>query len=752
MKQITVLMVLMLICLTAFAAPVSDDFSRAIAYYLVGNMDLARKNLDAYFTLRPQPTVKLGYVLLLKGEKWEATKKFSDYLESNHRSLEALTGISLATADIKNSLAIENLGKVLRLDPGYAPAYLALGYEYFLRGNHPAAEEHFSKSLKYSAVPEFKILWADLYLKTGQAQKAMDLIQPETETSPRNFHYAYQAARAALQLGDLATAARYIDRAQNARPESVETQLLRGRLLLASGDLRQAKSLLAKLRFNRYNLEYSLTFATVLLQLKDRDAEKYLYEVFSQNPWHAGINRLMGLFHLKNKNANIQNWIYRALLSGLPPQELQKEFPAQYRFPAFPAFPIFEAKKIQWLGNGRLLVAGLLHSGEKEKLTVLDAATLKVIKTFEYEGAIQDVFPAPTLDKVLFSTTAVENEKVYIYTLVPDKNSYRLKPVVGYALSMPTILAGFSPDGATAFVTDGSLADMAFISPFAAASALGRKKAIYPDHAIAAYSYSYASDRWTQIKSREALRNVPIQVLRQYLAVADACRENPEVAKLLGKGGQLEITSDEEMKIHFNGSERYFLISFSDLKNAFRAWVYDPGATRLAQFDETMFLGEKYYAELDVVVFNPAKGEIVVSSRDKQRHLVQFNYHSLLYKKLGNGLLAAGISPDRNTVYAIMERNRQLYYSETSLEIFQLSPFNRSKIDSRRDLNAVVDCSDRSAQYFTTYNGELVKLDEEGKFSSLQVSLAGALHQPSPDKRRVAAFINNNLTVLRWLE
>jgi tetratricopeptide (TPR) repeat protein len=139
MKKAGIFLCLALLGAAVFPASRSDDFSRGIAYYLVGDLELARKNMDAYFDAHPQPTIKLGFVLLLQNDKWEATKKFRDYLESDHRSLEALTGISLATADVKNSLAIDNLNKILRMNPGYAPAYLCLGNEYLLRDNFPAA-------------------------------------------------------------------------------------------------------------------------------------------------------------------------------------------------------------------------------------------------------------------------------------------------------------------------------------------------------------------------------------------------------------------------------------------------------------------------------------------------------------------------------------------------------------------------------------------------------------------------------------
>ncbi len=750
MKKSAIFILLSWAALAIFPAPASDDFNRSIAYYLVGDLELAKKSLDAHFGRQQQPTVKLGFILLFQDEKWEATKKFRDYLESSHRSLESLIGLSLATADVKNSLAIDNLNKVLRMDPGYAPAYVCLGQEHFKRGNYPAAEDHFNKSLRYANIPEFRILLAELLLKTGQSQKAFDLIRPLAESTPKNFHYAFQAARAGLALGDLEAASRFIEQSQSARPESKEAQLLRGQLLLASGELRKAKSLLGQLKFNYYNPDFSLTFAEVLVRLKDGDAEKYLYEVFSQAPWHPVINKLLGLFHLKDRKANIQNWIRRAVLSGLPAQELQKEFPAQYRHLDQPSFAIFAARKIQWLGDGRIAVAGALHSGEKEKLTVLDAATLKPIKSFEYEGAIQEIFPAPRLDKIIFSTSASENEKVYLYTLIAEKNTYRLKPVVGYALDLASVQVAFNDGGTVAYVTDGSLPDLAFVSPFSTVSGLGRRKSIYPDHPIAVFSYSYAGDRWTQVKNREALRNVPLPVVRRYFVVADACRDNPEVAKLLEKGAGLDIATSEEMKILFGAADSHFLISLSDLKNAFRAWVYDAGSGKLARFDEAMFLGDKYYTDLDIIAFHPEKEEILALTLDKHRSLYHFNYRSLLYKKIAGNTLKAAVTPDGKTLYLLIERSRSHYFSETTLEIVQLSPYHRRKIDSRRDLEAISDCADRQAAYFTTYNGELLKLDEEGKFSSRQVSLAGALHQVSPDKKKAAAFINGRLYVLDW--
>lgn len=751
MKKAVCFAVLALAVQALTGARASDDFSRAIAYYLIGDVDLAQKHMDDHFASRRQPTVRLAFTLLLRDDKWEATKKFRDYLESDHRNLEALTGISLATADIGNSLAIDNLNKVLRMDPGYAPAYLCLGHEYAVRGDFPAAEENYARSMKYAPVPEFKILLADLYLSAGEAQKALDLIRPEAEAAPGNFYFAMTAARACLKLAGCA-GGDYIEQALRARPGSREAQLLKGQQLLRAGELRQAKALLAKLKFDRYNPEYSLTFAEVLLGLKDRDAERYLYEVFSQSPWNAAVNKLLGLFHLRRRDASAANWVRRALLAGIPAAELQAAFPASAPLAAPPSLPAFAIRKLQWLGPRRLLAAGAQRSGEKEKLLVLDAGTLRTIRSFEYEGAIQAFYPAPRLDKVVFATSAVENEKVYLYTLTAERDAYRLSPVIGYALDMASVLVAFNDAGTTAYVTDGSLPELAFTAPFSLPGAYGRKTPIYPSLPFPVYAFTYADGRWAQLRTKTALAAVPIPAVRRYLAVAEASRRNADVAKLLERGSGLDVTSAVEMSIQFPASGDAFLFVLSDLKNAFQAWAYDGRRDRLTRFDESMFLGSKYYAPLDLLAFRPERDEVLVVTRDKLRNLYQFNYRSLLYKKIASDVLAAVPAPDGQTLYLLSERDRSMYFSEASLERVNLSPFNRRRFDSRRDLAAIVDCADPGAVYVATVNGELLKLDEEGNFSGGQVALAGTLHQVSPDLRKAAAFINGRLYILDWQE
>jgi tetratricopeptide (TPR) repeat protein len=751
MKKAGFVLIWVLLSASVFPAPKLDDFSRGIVYYLIDDMELASKYLDAYFRINPKPSVKTAFTLLLKNEKWEATKIFSYYLESDHRSLEALTGVSLSLADMKNSLTTDNLFKIVRMNPEYAPAYTCLGNEYLKRRNYPAAEANFNKSLKFSKIPEYKLLLGELYLQTGRPQDALELIQPEADLAPANYYFSLLTARAFYQLNNWAELSAYIERALKIKPEAKEGQLVLAQYFMKINELKKARKILEKLKFNYYNLEYGLTFAEVLTRLKDGDAEKYLYEVFSQNQWEPRINMLLGLHYTKKKNPNVQNWINRAMLSGKTSEELKREFPGAFTFQTYPFLEFFDVKKIQWLSSDRVLIAGNQLSGEKEKLLVVDTLSQKILKTFEYEGTIQEIFTSPNPEKIVFSTTAVENEKVYIYTFFAAAGSYTLQPLVGYALKMPNILVAFNAQASEVTITDGSLADQAFASPFSTLSAYGRKVAMYPDYPFQVYKYTYANDRWAEIRDRELLRRVPLVKIRQYLAVADAAQDNAEVGRLIEKGRNIDITSSEEVKIFFGADTDRFIIYFSDLKNAFQGMVYDRASNKTKKFDETMFLGEKYYSELEILNFNPNKNEILFLTKDKEKNLFLFNYHSLLYKKLGSGILGACLNTAMDTIYFLSERNKFLYFSEANLEIVRLAPFARDKITSRRDLNSIIDCKRDNEQYFSTFNGELLKLDETGNFMYCQVALAGAVYQPSPGGKKAAAFINGRFYILPWL-
>ena len=302
-----------------------------------------------------------------------------------------------------------------------------------------------------------------------------------------------------------------------------------------------------------------------------------------------------------------------------------------------------------------------MQSGEKEKLLVVDAISLKILKTFEYEGNIQEMFTSANLDKIIFSTTAVENEKVYIYTFIAAASNYSLKPVVGYALKMPTIIVAFNAQASEAYITDGSLAEQAFASPFSTVGAYGRKIRCLSQLPFPGLSNT-PTPTTIGLKSKTVNCCVVFRSKKSNTIWwwPTPYRTTAKWKKLMEKGRDIDLTSSEEVKIFFGANPDYFIIYFSDLKNAFQGLVYDRESNKATKFDETMFLGEKYYSELDIVNFNPEKNEILFMTKDKEKNLYLFNYHSLLYKKLGNGILAVCVNRDIR-FHLFSKRKKQVF-------------------------------------------------------------------------------------------
>jgi hypothetical protein len=79
------------------------------------------------------------------------------------------------------------------------------------------------------------------------------------------------------------------------------------------------------------------------------------------------------------------------------------------------------------------------------------------------------------------------------------------------------------------------------------------------------------------------------------------------------------------------------------------------------------------------------------------------------------------------------------------MHIVSLHPFARLKLSLRRDIAVLDYYKDQKTLFASTYDGELVKLQDDLTFKYIGPSLAGSVHDISPDQRRAAVFINGRL-------
>lgn len=751
MRRLTILILLVLLVVSAntLSARVDANLNKGIAYLLIGDNGMAGKHLNLYFQKGINPSLKNGFKLLMEGEREDAARHFKSYLDLDHRSSMALVGIALSTAHLTISNTEELLKRAGRLDPTYSPAFLCMGMEYQKRKNYPQAEANYKRARRLSNIPEFNILLGRLYLETGNPGDALSLLKASADRAPDNFYFNFLTAKAYLMLNRLNELGPYIQAALDVKPNDNEARLLTAKYYLNQGNAQRARLVLKEIKLDEYDEDYNRTYAHVLVKLKDKKARKYLYEVFSRKQWDREINRLLGLFHLwMVRGGNVQNWIDRTALSGTDVKQLKELFPDKYTFPEYKYLPFFDVKDIQFIADDKLLVAAIQRSGDRERIYVVDLKRMRVVQSMTFNGTLQEFFPSEDRKHLVFSTTARGGESIYLYYIGMAGRTLRLRALGGRPLAFPAAAVGFNSTGTIIYITDSRIKKLAFESPFAQVSQYGRKASVYPNYPFNVYKYYLKTGRLQRMKGPLQSEVVPpVEVLKKYNVVANAYHGNSRVQTLIEKGLQLDLTSSESVKIFFSKDLGYFIIYLADLKNAFKGVLWDNINGNAREIDETMFLGKGNYAELNIVDFNPREKEILVLTKDK-KDLILYNYETHLHMNLATEAFKAYYNREENMVYALKARGRDVYFGGAGLQVISLDPYLNKTVGTRMGLTDILGSNGNSEVYFSTYNGEVVRMDGEYKFSYVKPSMEGSRYAVSPEGKRTAAFINGRLVLI----
>lgn len=754
MRRLIVLILLVFVGFTLSLFPVREDdnFSKGLAYLLIKDAAQAEKFFNVFFKKNLNPNIISGFQLLVKGDNEGATRQFKNFLDMNHRSTIALVGIALSTSTMEVSNSSEILKRAIRLDRGYAPAYLCLGVEYLKEKNYPMAEQSFRRALSLSGIAEFKILLGRLYLTLGKPDAALGLLKPEADQTPDNFYYNLLTAQAYLQMNRLNELGRYIEAAMELNPNSNEAAVLTAKYHLNQNNPQKARLILSGLNYETYNEDYMRTYAKALVRLKDKKAGNYLYEVFSRKKWDTDINLLMGQFHLwLGGEGNVQNWIYRSILCGTSVERLKEIFPDKYKFPEYKSLPFFDVKAIHWLSKDTLLVIAVRNSGEPERVYIIDMERMKITQTMAFSGKLQEMFVSGDGNSIIISSTARENESVYLYAVSMAGRNLRLRPLFNRPINMVSVAVGFNKAGTIAYITDKRVDTVPFEAPFSLVSQYGEKTPVYPKYPFPIYKYYFANGRMTMLKNLEKAETVPpVKGLIKYALVADGMYGNGQVLALIEKGKQLDLTSSEQVRVVFSQDLRSFIIYLSDVSNAFKGYVWDNDTNTAMPIDEIMFLGKGNYAEIILVDLDAKRNEILVMTK-KQQELIQYNYKSHLYLRLAKDVSSVRYNRRNRMVYAVNANGLNERRSRNSdLRVISLEPYLNNRVGTHLVVTDIVDCSDETEVYFTTYNGEIVKMDSEYQFTYVKPSWEGSHYEESPFDKRTAVFVNGHLWLVEF--
>jgi hypothetical protein len=398
-----------------------------------------------------------------------------------------------------------------------------------------------------------------------------------------------------------------------------------------------------------------------------------------------------------------------------------------------------------------VLVIATGKSGEPERVYIIDLTRMRVTQTMSYRGKLQEMFVSEKGNSIIISTTARENESVYLYAVALNGKNFRLRPLFNRPLQIVSVAVGFNKAGTLAYITDSRVNTVPFEAPFSLVSQYGEKTPVFPKYPFYIYKYYFSNGRLTMLKNLEKAETVPpVEGLKKYSLVADGMYGNAQVQALIDKGRQLDLTSTEQVRVVFSKNLHSFIIYLSDVSNAFKGYIWDNESNTVMPVDETMFLGKDNYAEITLVDLDAKRNEILVLTK-KQRELIQYNYKSHLYLRLAKDVSRVRYNRQSRMVYAVNSNGvNERHSSRSDLRVISLDPYLNVHVGNRLGVTDIVDCSDETEVHFSTYNGEIVKMDSEYKFTYVKPSWEGSRYAESPFDKRTVVFINGRLWVVRF--
>ncbi len=754
MKRITIIVYSFLLffvnTLAVFSA--GSNFEKGVTYLLLDDRQQAKLYFTEYFKKNPNPIVRRGFFLLIDKDKKNAKMEFRRFLNMNFRSLQAIVGISLSLSDMKESTTKENLMKAVRLNKSFSSAYACLGMEYLKEKNFPASEKYFLLASKYANLMEYRILLGKLYIEMGQSDKTISLLEQDIIDNPENFFVNYLLARAMFNLNRINGMEKYIRISGELRPNDKDVLLLFANFFLKKGEPKKARDILKNLRYSKPDRDYIKTYGKTLLAIGDRRAKHYLYQFYSIDSWDPEINRLIGKYYFKNRTdkSNLQNWIFRSILTGNSIKSLESEFSSDYFFPKLDSLRFFDLKKIFWADNNRLFVVAKIASGMNEKLFLIDFGKKKILNGFDFDGEINSVHVSKDKDKIILESINLSSKKTKLYALSKNKNgSFQYSSIYTGRNDIPPFDVAFSAAGSEVFFVDRRIKELSFESPFSEVTRFGEKHPVYMGlSGFGIYKYNFRNHRFTSVDEIEEINRINSKTLKKYLMVYNASLITEQVRKLISRGEKLDSFSSEVVRIKFSDNLGSFLIYLSDLKNAFKGIVFDNETGKMIKVNSSMFLEKGRFAELEIVDFDSERKRLVLITRDKRRNLIVFNYKSRLYRKLVENYYDGCFNKKAEHLYILTERNKRFFTTETLLTVFSLNPFWKEELTARRDLKSIINCDDVMSLKVSTNKGEILEMGFDNKFRYVSPSYEGSVHDFSPDKKKVAVFINKRLFLI----
>ncbi len=326
------------------------------------SVNILKKLVDKYPSYAPGYN-QLGYTYYEIGDYDQATAMFKQYADlepDEPNPYDSLGDMYRAQGDYQ--AAIKNYQKALEIAPNFYTSFRNLGLSYFGAGKYDSAITTYNKFIEKFTEREWeRDVHSDLvevYLATGQYNKALEQIDKALKLSNTNFRKSWAIAKKGYiyyQKNDFPTALRYFNQSLTIFPDGIWSREWRGLVFLKQHNYDQVlteaekmKALIDQFGLKGYQCSYnnllgraameqglydqaiiyfkdsieldpaSCRYPMAITYFKKGDCEKAIdlcNEFFKYNPNHALAHLLLARVYEKQDKVDLARTEYQRFLN-----------------------------------------------------------------------------------------------------------------------------------------------------------------------------------------------------------------------------------------------------------------------------------------------------------------------------------------------------------------------------------------------------------------------------------------------------
>ena len=231
-----------------------------------------------------------------------------------HISLNGIFDTVLLECENRNYKVAEDLiDFILKIDPGFAPAYELMGSIYIEKGNLEEGKLYLENALKIdpwnvAALSEL----GQLYFNQGNFEKAAEMWKKELELSPNNYVTYFMITNAYIQNQDYTKAAKILEKFLNRFPKSILGKYQLSSIYKCLGRFIEAEGLQEDILRStpEYSSDIEVWVKIMFENGKYQDVQTFLEKFISENPQSEHFKLLLIVPYIKSGNLNKAKEIY----------------------------------------------------------------------------------------------------------------------------------------------------------------------------------------------------------------------------------------------------------------------------------------------------------------------------------------------------------------------------------------------------------------------------------------------------------